>query len=110
MTKSEGEERDTAELPRLEIRPQARGDIEATYAWYEQQRVGLGRDFVRAVDTSLAAVREHPEMYAHVHGETRRATVPGYPYGVFYLAERGVVVVLAVTHHKRHPRHWRRRR
>jgi plasmid stabilization system protein ParE len=49
-------------------------------------------------------------MYARVHGETRRATVQGYPYGVFYLAEPGSVVVLAVTHHGRHPRRWRGRR
>ncbi len=65
---------------------------------------------MHAVDAALAAARNHPEMYVRVHGETRRATVPGYPYGVFYLAEPAAVVVLAVTHHKCHPRQWRRRR
>jgi plasmid stabilization system protein ParE len=62
------------------------------------------------VDAALAAVRDQPEIYARVHGETRRATVQRYPYGVFYLAEPGSVVVLAVTHHGRHPRRWRGRR
>lgn len=110
LTHHGGEELGAAGLSRLEIRPQARVDIEAAYAWYEQQRPHLGEEFVRAVDATLAAIRAHSKMYAHVHGETRRATVQGYPYGVFYLAEPGAVVVLAVTHHKRHPRRWRARR
>lgn len=110
MTHRSGKEGDAADLPRLEIRPQARGDVEAAYAWHEQQGLHLGEEFVRAVDAALATVRDHPEMYARVHGETRRVTVQGYPYGVFYLAEPDTVVVLAVTHHKRHPRSWRGRR
>ena len=62
------------------------------------------------MDAALASVRNRPETYARVYGETRRAAVPGYPYSVFYLAERDAIVVLAVTHHSRHPRHWRTRR
>lgn len=110
MTSGESGAGEAAHLARLEVRPQARADIEGAYGWYERQRPELGKNFVRAVDAVLAAVRYHPEIYARVHGEIRRATVPGYPYGVFYLAEPDAVVVLAVTHHKRHPRHWRRRR
>jgi plasmid stabilization system protein ParE len=110
LTQNKSGERESAEPSRLEIRPQARGDIAAAHAWYERQRPGLGEDFIRAVDAALAAVREQPKVYARVHGEIRRATVQGYPYGVFYLAEPGTVVVLAVTHHRRHPRRWRGRR
>jgi plasmid stabilization system protein ParE len=106
---SEPGEREAVAHLAFEVRPQARADIEAVYAWYEQQRPGLGKSFVRAVDSALAAVRDRPEMYARVHGDIRRATLRGYPYGVFYLAEPGAVVMVAVTHHKRHPRHWRGR-
>ena len=110
MSRHESGEDRTAEPSRLDIRPPARDDIAAAYAWYERQRPGLGEDFVNAVDFALAAVRDHPEMYARIHSEIRRVTVQGYPYGVFYLSEPGTIVVLAVAHHRRHPRRWRGRR
>jgi len=95
---------------RLEVRPQARSDIEAAHAWYEQQFLGLGEKFVRAVDEAFAALLRHPEMYARVHRDIRRVLVQRFPYGVYYLVRGDAVVVLACTHLRRHPRVWRSRR
>lgn len=58
---------------RLIIRPEAEADLREAYAWYEEQRPGLGDEFLRAVDDCLAAIRRYPMMHPLVHREARRA-------------------------------------
>jgi hypothetical protein len=40
---------------RLIVRPDAEADIAAGYDWYEEQREGLGREFVAEVSSTIAA-------------------------------------------------------
>jgi plasmid stabilization system protein ParE len=81
-------------------------DLAGAYGWYEGQRAGLGEEFLGAVDASLDAIQEFPEMYARVHGEVRRAVVSRFPYAVFYRVEPKRVVVLAVLHMASDPKFW----
>ncbi|HTO45112.1 MAG TPA: type II toxin-antitoxin system RelE/ParE family toxin [Burkholderiales bacterium] len=74
--------------------------------WYEDQRAGLGEEFLGAVEASFDAIQEFPEMFAPLHGEVRRAVVSRFPYAVFYRIEPKRVVVLAVLHMARDPKLW----
>ena len=81
-------------------------DLAGAYGWYEEQRAGLGEEFLAAVDTSFNAIQEYPEMFSRVHGEVRRAVVSRFPYAVFYRVEARRVVVLTVLHMGRDPKLW----
>lgn len=81
-------------------------DLAGAYRWYEDQRAGLGEEFLGAVDTSFDAIQEFPERSARVYGEVRRAVVSRFPYAVFYRVEPKRVVVIAVLHMARDPRLW----
>jgi plasmid stabilization system protein ParE len=85
-------------------------DLAAGYGWYEEQRVGLGEEFLGAVDASFNAIEEFPEMFARVRGEVRRAMVSRFPYAVFFCIEPKRVVVLTVLHTARDPILWPQRR
>ncbi|MBI5570902.1 MAG: type II toxin-antitoxin system RelE/ParE family toxin [Desulfomonile tiedjei] len=93
----------------LVIRPEAEGDIEDAYKWYESKRAGLGSDFLLCVEEGLSKILRSPEMYAVVHRNTRRFLIRRFPYGIFYLVDRGLIVVLAVFHAHRDPRTWQSR-
>lgn len=95
-------------LPAVYRRKVAR-DLAGAYGWYEQQRAGLGEEFLAAVNTSFGAIQEYPEMFARVHGEIRRAIVSRFPYAVFYRIEPKRLVVLAVLHMARDPKLWPKR-
>lgn len=41
-----------------------------------------------------------------VHRKTRRALTHRFPFGVYYLVEDGMLVVVAVMHGSRSPRQW----
>jgi len=92
------------------LEPWARADVTDAFAWYEQQRVGLGSEFLAELARVLTAIEQHPEHNAIVRGQTRRALVRRFPYGVFYVIDRDEIAVTAVMHGRRDPLRWQSRR
>lgn len=88
----------------LVFRPEARDEIDAAYAWYEQQRVGLGEEFLSAIREVLDRIEQTPSVYAPVYRDVRRGLTRRFPYGLFYRVEADRIVVLAVYHSHRDPR------
>ena len=94
---------------RLVVAPEAEADMRAAFVWYEEQRPGLGEEFLLAVEAAFATVERSPESLPVVRGQLRRAIVRRFPYGVFSIAEDDAIHVLAVLHAKRDPEVWQRR-
>jgi plasmid stabilization system protein ParE len=92
------------------LRPAAAADVEGAYRWYENQRAGLGEEFLGAVQVGLEMIAAHTLSAAVVHRDTRRLLLKRFPYGVFYRLVRDEIVVVGCLHAKRHPRVWRGRR
>jgi len=63
-------------VKRVIVRPAAAADIEEAYDWYEQQRPGLGEEFLTAIRSTLDRMVTEPEAFAVIHRATRRALVP----------------------------------
>jgi toxin ParE1/3/4 len=93
----------------IRLRPEVEGDLLEASIWYEQQRTGLGADFLGAVDVTLSRISASPSAYPTVHESLRRALLPRFPFGVFYHFEASKIVVIAIFHCSRHPRYWRGR-
>ena len=49
--------------PSLRLRPEAEADLDGAFTWYEEQRAGLGRDFLLAVEAALARIERNPESF-----------------------------------------------
>jgi plasmid stabilization system protein ParE len=94
---------------RLIVRPLAEADVQQVFDWYEGQAVGLGHEFLRAVDACYASLERSPELFPVVYKEIRRALLRRFPYIVYYLLGEEALEVLACVHGKRHPRTWRRK-
>jgi hypothetical protein len=50
--------------------------LAGAYRWYEEQRGGLGEEFLTAVDVLFDTIEQFPEMFARVHGEVGLLTRP----------------------------------
>ncbi|HYO14653.1 MAG TPA: type II toxin-antitoxin system RelE/ParE family toxin [Thermoanaerobaculia bacterium] len=85
-------------------RPAAADDIDRAYARYEEERRGLGEEFLAEVTATAKLVVERPEA------QTRRALVHRFPYGLFYRVLGDTVVFVACFHTSRNPALWARRR
>ena len=94
----------------LEFQPAARIEFDEAADWCEDQRPGLRREFVYAVDSALAAILKNPLAFPIVHGShIRRALVHHFPFAIIYEAENDVIVVYSIFHTKRNPMIWRGR-
>lgn len=78
--------------------------------WYEEQREGLGAEFLAAVDEQLKYyISQFPENFHELHRNTRRALLKRFPYGIYYRIYPDVIVVVACMHARRNPRVWQSR-
>jgi plasmid stabilization system protein ParE len=109
MGSSAGEDQESVASYTISIQPEAEAEILEAYQYYEDKAEGLGTEFVRAVDASLASIERNPRMYAVVHNDARRALLRRFPYGIFYVLEDDKIVVLACFHASRDPKQWQRR-
>ena len=49
---------------RLELHPDARAELRSAALWYDEQRPGLGDEFIAEVSATLDRIGDAPESYA----------------------------------------------
>jgi plasmid stabilization system protein ParE len=91
------------------FRPQADQEVQSARQWYEEQRPGLGVDFAKAIDDAVERIASNPLAFPAVHGETRRAVVRQFPYGIYFRVLMDDIVITSVIHGRRDPRRWQTR-
>ncbi len=89
--------------------PEAQQDVDESYVWYEEQRIGLGEEFLGCVDACVQGILRMPELYVKVHLDYRRALVRRFPYAIFYEYTDGRLIFYGIFHASRDPRKWRGR-
>ena len=98
----------------LLIDPAAEEETREAAAWYEQQRPGLGLEFLAAIDTAIQRIRRAPAQFSRLETlpeeeSVRRALTDRFPYAVIFEEGEEEIRVLAVAHTRRRPNYWRRR-
>ena len=90
--------------------PDARAELRAAVAYYEQQRPGLGRDLQREVERAITRMQRHPQVFPqHNEAGLRKCFVRRFPYTIFYLELADQIWIAAVAHQRRRPGYWRSR-
>ena len=82
----------------ITLRKAAATDLAKAHAWYQEQRVGLGDEFLAFVADTLVRIEEHAEEFPIYNREFRRALVERFPYKVFFRIHRDTVIVFRVLH------------
>jgi plasmid stabilization system protein ParE len=91
--------------------PEASAELEDAAVWYNGQRLGLGVEFIEAVDQTLEQIARWPSIGRIVPGvpddvPARRLPIARFPYHVVYLEWAGVIRILAFAHDRRQPGYW----
>ena len=93
----------------LRLRAEAELDLADAALWYEAQCPGLGHQFLDEILATLSIIAKMPLTYQVVHRNTRRALAHRFPFGIYYRVESEEIIVVAVMHGSRNPRHWKSR-
>ena len=93
----------------VRLRSEAEQDLSDAAAWYEEQRQGLGHEFLDEILTMLSIIAETPLLYPNIHRNTRRAIIHRFPFCIYYRLKDTTIVVVAVMHGSRNPHRWKNR-
>lgn len=88
------------------LRREAQKELQGAAAWYEEQRPGLGGEFLDDFLLTVEAMEGIPELYAEVAAGVRRALLQRFPYAIFYSLEDTHIQVLGVKHCHGDPDNW----
>jgi toxin ParE1/3/4 len=90
--------------------PSADLDVEAAFEWYENERPGLGMEFLDELRAIYNRIADGPFKYQELRAGIRRALLRRFPYAVYFAIEAEIIVVAAVLHASRDPAQWQRRK
>ena len=93
----------------LVFRSVAQAEFDGAAAWYEEQRPGLGSEFVAEVQQILDLIADNPERFPVASGDVREALASRFPYCVYYRIKTDRIVILAVFHTSGDPSVWQGR-
>lgn len=91
------------------LTPEAEDDSYRGYAWYESRRIGLGREFITAVDACLQSISRNPKLYQTIYNDYRRAVVRRFPFSIIYEETDTTVTIYAIFDGRQNPDKWQER-
>lgn len=87
----------------------ARAEVREIVAYYNQQREGLGLEFVSELKQTLMRIRHYPLAWSPLSPRVRRCRVNRFPYSVIYEVRQDILLIAAIQHHSKEPNSWRNR-
>jgi len=93
----------------ISFSPLAQIELEEAFAWYEEQVVGLGYEFLDEFDKSIRLIATFPQLFEQIEDGVRRSLLNRFPYGIIYGIDENRIVIIAVAHLKREPNYWIKR-
>ena len=83
---------------RVTTRPEADTDLREARDWYEQQRPGLGDEFLLSMADALTRLEESPDQFPLYYRGFHRLLTKRFPYKLFYRIEDDAVIVFRILH------------
>ena len=91
------------------LHPGALAESSEAAEYYENQKTGLGLEFINELKAVLGRVVQNPRQFGLISGNLRQAKPRRFPYGVIYSIQGAELFVVAVPHLHRRPGYWRNR-
>ena len=85
----------------------ASNELTEAIAFYEEQRLGLGYEFLSEIETAIEKITDFPNAWTRVSNRTRRILVKRFPFGLLYEIGEDELIIAAVMDLRRDPVHWK---
>ncbi len=94
---------------RPDLHPGAKIELREAADYYDEQRTGLGSEFLDAVEAAMLRIIKHPESAPVSLPPVRTHQVERFPFSVIYSIRDGDIFVSAIAHNSRRPFYWKDR-
>ncbi len=88
---------------------EARVELIRAAEHYRNVSPEVGKEFSRALRECTRDILNFPEAFKQVGDGVRRASLPRFPYFVYFVVDPDCVFVYAIAHHKQDQSSWQRR-
>jgi plasmid stabilization system protein ParE len=82
----------------------AEEDIVHAYNWYEDQREGIGEQFLKELELYYKKLEQQPTAFGKVSKNYRQVVLKQFPYIIVFELTKTDVVIYAVSHRSRNPK------
>ena len=89
--------------------PPALAELDEAAHYYDQERQGLGDEFLEEIEQSISRILGFPEAWGEMSPQIRRCLTRRFPYGIVYQILDQEILIVAVMHLKRRPMYWQDR-
>lgn len=94
---------------RIQFLETAQAELDEAIIYYNQQRAGLGDEFLDEIVGALDRIARFPVAWHILSKRTRRYLLRRFPYGIIYQHKAGQLLIVAIGHLSRKPMYWRDR-
>jgi len=91
---------------RVVYTPTAQRELFEAKHFYDDERSGLGAEFLDIVAEALELLVAYPESSPIVRGKVRRKVLRRFPYNLLYRIDGQRLRILAVMNQKQKPSYW----
>ena len=93
-----------------QLSEEAEEDVYEGYLWYEEQREGLGEEFLDTLDKVKQSILSNPKTYpVRYRKRVHMYVVQRFPYIVLYVVKAKEIKVLAVFNTNKNPKKLKKR-
>ncbi|MGY6521039.1 MAG: type II toxin-antitoxin system RelE/ParE family toxin [Mongoliitalea sp.] len=94
----------------IRISDEAESDLLHSYRWYEEQKEGLGEDFLVVIDAGLQTISDNPMIFQIRYKKKVRAfVVDRFPYLILYIINGNDLDIISVFNTSQNPKKWKKR-
>lgn len=94
-------------MKRFKFNRFALSEMSEAARYYENKKVGLGKDFLKRVKTALNHIRSFPNSGTPLEDSMQRHTIHRFHYSVIYSEEKDYIYIASIMHQSRHPDCWK---
>ena len=83
----------------------AEKELQISFNWYEDQKVGLGERFLSVIDHAVSSIGKNPEFYPVKINSYRQYVVAKFPYVIVYefIADQEIIYILHIFNVHQNP-------
>jgi plasmid stabilization system protein ParE len=96
-------------MRRVRFYPDAELELTDALQWYARKKAGLDAEFMHCIEEALSRIVQNPFLFPLSLNKTRKTLVRKFPYIIYYAVGAEEIMIVAVFHTKRDPKHWQRR-
>jgi hypothetical protein len=89
--------------------PAAEEEMIEAACYYESKCELLGSDFLAEVEHAMQSIQAHPASSPVIRSNIRRRLLNRFPFGLLYIIENNLALIVAVMHLRRRPGYWKER-